>query len=88
MSYALPVVAALALVVSSAALVQQSASQPVKSAPEYFVTSEGDRAHLWVREGANLRVIGHGTCSHCPFDDQHGHADGDGHDHGKQGVAK
>lgn len=65
-------------------LMGQGASQPVKSETQYFVTGEGDEAHLWVREGANLRCVGHGDCTA----HQHDHAEGDGHDHGKEKPTK
>lgn len=56
-----------ALVVALAAiLAAQDASKPVKSETQYFVTADGDHAHLWVREGATLRVVGHGECKDCP----------------------
>jgi hypothetical protein len=77
--------AGLVLLATAATYASQGASEPVKSAPEYFVTSEGAAAHLWVREGTNLRVIGHGACKDCPLikaADEH--AEGDGHDHGKK----
>ena len=77
--------AGLALVAASATFVSQGASEPIKSAPEYFVTAEGDAAHLWVREGTNLRVVGHGACKDCPLDKDHEHKEGDGHDHGTPG---
>lgn len=78
----------LALVATAAILTNQSDSEPVKSAPEYFVTAEGDNAHLWVREGTNLRVVGHGACKDCPLDEDHEHKEGDGHDHAKPGTKK
>ncbi len=43
----------------------QGASQPVRSEPPYFVTPDGEGAHLWVREGTNLRVVTHGECTEC-----------------------
>jgi hypothetical protein len=74
----------LALASTAALFAPQGASEPVKSAPEYFVTAEGgDHAHLWVREGNGLRVVGHGTCKDCPLDAEAEHKEGDGHDHGK-----
>ena len=72
---------ALALVATTATLAFQSASEPAKSAPEYFVTAEGDHAHLWVREGATLRVVGHGACKDCAPGDAHEHKEGEVHDH-------
>lgn len=75
------IVGSLALVSTAALFSSQGASEPVKSAPEYFVTAEGDNAHLWVREGTTLRVIGHGACKDCPQHDEDGHKEGDGHDH-------
>jgi len=59
-----------------ALLAQQSGAQPVKSETQYFVTGEGDDAHLWVREGTNLRCVGHGECK--------AHGDHKDHDHGKE----
>ncbi len=77
--------AGIALLATTALVTSQGASQPVKSASEYFVTGEGDNAHLWVREGSALRVVGHGTCKDCPLD--HEHKEGDGHDdHEKPGA--
>lgn len=76
--------AGLALLGATAAFASQGASEPVKSAPEYFVTAEGDGAHLWVREGTVLRVVGHGECKNCPMHKDGAHAEGDGHDHGKK----
>ena len=61
-------------------LMGQGASQPVKSETQYFVTGEGDAAHLWVREGSDLRFVGHGECAA----HQHDHEGGDGHDHGTE----
>ncbi len=59
-------------------LAQSGTAQPVKSDTQYFVTGEGDEAHLWVRDGTNLRCVGHGECK------AHGdHKHGDGHDHDK-----
>lgn len=75
----------LALVSTAALFTTQGASQPVKSASEYFVTAEGDGAHLWVREGNALRVVGHGTCKECPLHAEGAHKEGDGHDHDKPG---
>lgn len=71
----------LALASTAALFTTQGASEPTKSAPEYFVTAEGDNAHLWVREGTGLRVVGHGACKNCPLEAGHDHKDGDGHDH-------
>ena len=65
-------------------LMGQAASQPVKSETQYFVTADGEGAHLWVREGAGLRVVGHGECKECKGHDDHDHKEGDGHDHGKE----
>ena len=58
-------------------LMGQGASQPVRSETNYFVSGEGDEAHLWVREGTNLRCVGHGECK------AHAHEGGDGHGHGQ-----
>lgn len=57
-------------------LMAQQGAQPVKSETQYFVTGEGDAAHLWVREGANLRCVGHGECK--------SHGDHKDHDHSKE----
>ena len=81
------------MTVVTAVLMRQSggASTPVKSDPGYFVTGEGDEAHLWVREGTNLRCVGHGECAAHAHDhdhDDHDHKDGDGHDHGTPPAPK
>ena len=65
-------------------LLAQSGAQPVKSETQYFVTGEGDDAHLWVREGTNLRCVGHGECKAHGDHEGHDHKEGDGHDHGKK----
>ncbi len=57
-------------------MAQSGGAQPVKSETQYFVTGEGDDAHLWVREATNLRCVGHGECK--------AHADHKDHDHGKE----
>ena len=57
-------------------LLAQTAAQPVKSETQYFVTGEGDDAHLWVREGTSLRCVGHGRYK--------AHGDHEGHDHGQK----
>lgn len=73
----------LAIGIASAAIAgslmaQPGQSPPARSESQYFVTGEGDEAHLWVREGTKLRCLGHGECkAHA------GHKEGDGHDHGK-----
>lgn len=54
---------------------------PDRSETEYFVTGEGDSAHLWIREGSALRCIGHGKCK--TQGDKHDDHKHDGHDHGK-----
>lgn len=75
--------AILAIGIASAAIAgslmaQTGQSPPPRSEAQYFVTGEGDEAHLWVREGTKLRCLGHGECkAHA------GHKEGDGHDHGK-----
>lgn len=69
-------VAAGATIISLAAvLTGQEASKPVpvKSETQYFVTADGDTAHLWVREGTALRVVGHGECKDCPQGKHEGH---------------
>lgn len=65
--------AGVGLTVLAGVLMGQSASQPVKSEPQYFVTPDGEGAHLWVREGAALRVVAHGECEECKGKDDHGH---------------
>lgn len=79
--------AGVALTALAGVLMGQGAGQPVKSEPQYFVTADGEEAHLWVREGVSLRVVGHGACKECAAKG-HAHEDGDhkesdGHDHGK-----
>lgn len=68
-------------------LMGQGASQPVKSETQYFVTADSEGAHLWVREGSSLRVVGHGECKECAAKG-HDHKEGDGHDHGKETPKK
>ncbi len=76
----------------AAILMGQGANQPVRSEPQYFVTADGDEAHLWVREGTAIRVVGHGACKECAekgHDHKEGeHKEGDGHDHGKPAPKK
>lgn len=88
MTIATTTLGGLALIAAAALFTNQGASEPVKSTPEYFVTAEGDNAHLWVREGTTLRVVGHGTCKDCPLDADHEHKEGDGHDHAQPGAKK
>jgi hypothetical protein len=83
-----PILGVLALASTAALFTTQGASEPVKSAPEFFVTAEGDNAHLWVREGNALRVVGHGVCKDCPLDAAAEHEEHDGHDHGEPGAKK
>ena len=80
MNHTVGLIAGLALLSSTAAIALQGASEPVKSAPEYFVTDEGTSAHLWLREGIKLRAVGHGECKDCPAAAAHEHTEGDGHD--------
>ena len=58
-------VTGVGLTALAAVMMGQGASQPVKSEPQYFVTADGEGAHLWVREGTALRVVGHGECKEC-----------------------
>ena len=84
MTKTISVVAVLAVLATTAAFGNQHASEPVKSAPEYFVTADGDAAHLWVREGTTLRVVGHGECKECKKHKEHEgheHKEGEKHDH-------
>lgn len=82
MTKTMSAVALLAILATTLAFTNQGASQPVKSAPEYFVTADGDAAHLWVREGTTLRVVGHGECKECAADKGHeGHAHKEGEEH-------
>jgi hypothetical protein len=74
--------AGVGFTVLAGVLMGQSASQPVKTETQYFVTADGEGAHLWVREGATLRVVGHGECKECTTTG-HDHKEGDGHDHDK-----
>lgn len=80
----------VALTSLAALMMGQGASQAVKSEPQYFVTADGEGAHLWVREGVALRVVGHGECKECKAKghDDHDHKEGDGHDHGKETPKK
>lgn len=83
-SLILGVAAGVGLTALAGVLMGQGASQPVKTETQYFVTGEGDEAHLWVREGTKLRCVGHGECTA----HQHDHKEGDGHDHGKETPKK
>ena len=77
-------VAGVGITSLAAVMMGQGASQPVKTETLYFVTGEGDEAHLWVKEGTNLRCVGHGECkAH-----GHDHKEGDGHDHDKPAPKK
>ncbi len=89
-SMALGLAAGIALTATAAILMGQAASQPVKSDPQYFVTPDGEGAHLWVREGATLRVVAHAECKECAAKghDDHDHKEGDGHDHAKPAPGK
>jgi hypothetical protein len=82
--------AGVGLTALAAVMMGQGASQPVKSEPQYFVTADGDGAHLWVREGTALRVVSHGECKECAAKghDDHDHKEGDGHDHKKPATGK
>lgn len=89
--------AGVGLTALAAVMMGQGANQPVKSEPQFFVTGDGDEAHLWVREGNAIRVVGHGACKECA-DKGHDHKDakpkdgaqkeGDGHDHSKPATKK
>lgn len=85
----LGIAAGVGLAAIAAVMMGQGASQPVKSDPQYFVTPDGEGAHLWVREGTTLRVIAHGECKECKAKghDDHEHKEGDGHDHDKPAAA-
>lgn len=89
-SMLLGLAAGVGLTALAAVMMGQGASQPVKSEPQYFVTSDGDGAHLWVREGTALRVVAHGECKECAAKghDDHDHKEGDGHDHAKPAPKK
>lgn len=80
----------VALTTIAAVMMGQGASQPVKSEAQYFVTADGEGAHLWVREGTALRVVAHGECKECTAKghDDHDHEEDDGHDHGKETSKK
>lgn len=70
------VFAGVGLTALGAVMMGQSASQPVlQSDRQYFVTGEGGEVHLWVREGVNLRCVGHGECN----THEHDHKEGQGH---------
>jgi hypothetical protein len=82
--------AGVGLTALAAVMMGQGASQPVKSEAQYFVTADGDEAHLWVREGTSIRVVAHGECKECAAKghDDHDHKEGDGHDHAKPAPKK
>lgn len=72
--------AGVVLAAAAGVLMGQGANQPVRSETQYFVTSEGHDVHLWVREGAEVRCVGHGECleleghEHGEEHDEHDHA--------------
>lgn len=82
--------AGVGLTALAGVLMGQGPSQPVKSEAQYFVTADGDEAHLWVREGTSIRVVAHGECKECAAKGHkdHDHKEGDGHDHAKPAPKK
>lgn len=86
-SFSRGLIAGAALITACVLLLGQNANQPVKSESQYFVTGEGDEAHLWVREGVKLRCLGHGECAAHKHED-HDHKDGEGPDRGKETPKK
>lgn len=59
-------------------MAQTAQVPPSRTESQYYVTGDGDMAHLWVREGTKLRCLGHGECkAHAE------HKHGDEHDHDK-----
>lgn len=65
--------------IAGSLMAQTGQLPPARVDPQYFVTGDGDLAHLWVREGTKLRCLGHGECkAHA------GHKHDDGHDHEKE----
>lgn len=91
-SLVLGIVTGVSFAAIAGVMMGQGASQPIKSETQYFVSGESDEAHLWVREGTNLRCVGHGSCAAHQHDhkegDGHDHKEGDGHDHGKDAPTK
>jgi len=77
------ILGSIALLSTTALRATQGASEPVRSAPESFVTADGDHAHLGVREGLNLRAVGHAASKNCPNEFKSAHRHGDGHEHAK-----
>ncbi len=72
---AIVIIGIAATCIGGSLMAQTGQSPPARTEPQYFVTGEGDEAHLWVREGTKLRCLGHGECkAHA------GHKDGHGHD--------
>lgn len=57
-------------VLSSSSLLGQFTDDTGRSETEYFVTGEVDIAHVWVRDGLDLRCVGHGKCE-MPGDRRH-----------------
>lgn len=78
------------LTASAAALMGQGAAKPAPADTQYFVTADDGEAHLWLREGSTLTMIAHGECKECAAKDhgEHGHKEGDGHDHAVPGGGK
>ena len=87
-SIVLGLVAGAALTVAAAAMMGQGAAQGGPADTQYFVTADGEGAHLWVREGTALRVVGHGECKECKAKGHDDHKGGDGHDHTKDAPKK
>lgn len=82
-SVGLGLAAGVGLTVIVAAMMGQGPSNHAPTDTQYFVTADGEMAHLWLREGNTLRMVAHGECKECK---EHGHGEhghGDEHDHGR-----
>lgn len=82
-------VAGAGLAAAVAAMMGQGVAQRTPADTQYFVTAEDGEAHLWLREGNSLKMVGHGECPECrgKDPDDHDHEEGDGHDHAKPAPA-
>lgn len=47
-----------------ALMMGQGVTQPEGRSDQYFVTGEGNTAHLWARDGSTLRWVGKGEVRH------------------------
>ncbi len=82
-------IAGVGLTAALAAMMGQGAAQRAPADTQYFVTADDGEAHLWLRDGNNLKMVAHGKCDQCAGKegDGHDHKEGDGNDHAKPAAA-